>query len=157
MIGLLTGLALVASSIPVWKVSEHSDPITDDRWVSLKTDQGGNLLVIKCSATKNPWSTTIVTEQYIGGHPMIRGAVFRVDSSPPVTTSFFADGYSSLDVGSGTRESKLLTAKASIAFRINLGKEGYGTADAVFDARSLPIKAKDFQSKCRVIGAPILR
>ena len=152
---MITTVALIAAA-SLWTVTDRSDAFSDQKYVTLQTEQNENLLVLKCVPGEQPWSLTLVTPLYIGGSPIIRTAVRRVDAQTPSTMSFATKDYLAEAMGGKSAVSDALSAKSRIAIRVDQSRAKGGQIEVLFDASGLASKSIEFRKKCLALGIPAI-
>ena len=154
---MITALLLAAAATPnAWVVTERADPITDLQYVTLTSEQGPNLIAIKCIKGKTEIAVSVINGVNMGGAPLLRSSIVRVDAKTPMNYTFGFIDYVAEGWGVGHFLGRdVLSANTKLAFRFPLSRSKGGETDVIFDATGVPVKAAVFKKKCAEIGVQI--
>lgn len=144
-------LLALAATVSPWSLKTNVDPITDAGSAQLALRSGENGVVFLCKAGEMNPTFGLMSNDYLGGRPILRAVTWRFDKTPPVTENWaygnhyaFRQG-SSFDLVDAMADASTLTIRA-YDYRS-------GPVDVTVSLDGSKKHLADFKDACRKVGA----
>lgn len=138
----------------IWTLQSQSDPITDERQVTLSMTDGPKVMLFSCKAADGTFAAVLGGFGYIGGSPITRDVTIRIDGGVPVTSRMGVDARHAVTLNAADARS-LFAATRNVVVRVDGSRLDPAPTDMVFALQGGARERAQFARQCSDIGVSV--